>query len=1168
VSAVHPSALKHLLLPVLLALLVLRVPVPISAQPDLAPELLPLLVQAQQTGSVRVIVELAVPFQPEGALQSASAQRSAIGIAQAELLNALASYNPQSVIPYQTIPYLALTVDEAALRALAVSALVTRITPDLELYPVLDSSTALIGAPAVWASGVDGSGQTVAVLDTGIQNNHPFLNGKVVAEGCFSTIGGGVGSNCPNGLAQQIGVSAATPCSQAFCFHGTHVAGIAAGLNGSSGGAALHGVARGANLIGVQVSSKRLTGCDDFFVSCNVVFTSNVIQGLEYVYGLRSTYIIAAVNMSLGSANVFDRQCDDVAPAVKAVVDNLRAASIVTVVASGNSGSSTGISAPACVSNVVSVGATTDANVIADFSNSSPLIDLLAPGVAITSSIPGSTYSVQEGTSMAAPHVAGAFALLRDAQPSATIDQMVSALQISGFLVTDPANGIIRPRIRVDTALTTLGAGVPERYRLVINEVKLESQQAIEVYNADTRSAVLTGWRLYGYGSTGALEINYTFPTGFTLAPGAYVVVQRGTGTNTPVLLYMGNVATTWSAGSGGALRLNNGALDVDFVRWGTVNPNVNPGIGTAWTGNNPTPPTTGQTLGRSGSSEDIDDGRDWLPMPPSLGTQNTLLLANDSAAGALQITPLPYTHTMQTQFATTGSGEQIPAPRPPECDVEIQKAVWYRYTATDVLTLTADTLGSAVDTIMVLWQGTLPSLTYVACNDDITPGTQPSSRIRWTTQPGATYYLMIGNYGVGGTTTINVAETGSIPDLFEDRFVITSLPYSSTVDVSTASVSVNDPNDDECRTIDLIGIPFYFPPSFTLWWEYTPGTAQTVNFAASSPNAYLLLAIYTGTPGSLTQVYCANDVLESASGTLTLNQNQTYYIVVSDLSDMPDQPPQTTISLSMSYVTVTNTPTATSTATATQTRTPTSTSTATRTPTSTSTATATRTLTSTSTGTATATRTPTPTNTGTMISTPTTTHTSTSTGTIINTPTLTRTSTATPTPTSTPLTNLIQNGSFSPGLAPWLPYSTPNSSIIQYRIENGVLEFYRVPLPGRAAQALVLQSTGAAMTTGQGLRAEFKLGNSSPVRLRVTILLHEASFSDLQVCTFWLPPGAPLQTYTMLTFASTNWQNTTMSIYASTVSNQGYIRVDDVALYHDPQVNTDQTRCIDPYTP
>jgi hypothetical protein len=126
------------------------------------------------------------------------------------------------------------------------------------------------------------------------------------------------------------------------------------------------------------------------------------------------------------------------------------------VVASGNDGFKDGVSAPACVSTVVTVGATTKGDQVWQRSNSSDLVELLAPGVDITSSVPGGRYASFTGTSMATPHVAGAWAVMRGVLPTASVDTVLNALRTTGLPVTDPANDVTVPRIRVLSASVLL----------------------------------------------------------------------------------------------------------------------------------------------------------------------------------------------------------------------------------------------------------------------------------------------------------------------------------------------------------------------------------------------------------------------------------------------------------------------------------------------------------------------------------------------------------------------------------------------------------------------------------------------------------------------------------------------------------------------------------------
>jgi hypothetical protein len=201
----------------------------------------------------------------------------------------------------------------------------------------------------------------------------------------------------------------------------------------------------------VQVFSRFNTpaGCDPDPAPCTGGFTGDIIKGLERVYELRDTHTFAAVNMSLGGGQ-FSSACDG--SPEKPIIDNLRSANIATVVSSGNAGFTNAIEAPGCISTAIAVGATTKADQVPSFSNGhATLVDLLAPGVAINSAVPGGGFASFSGTSMATPHVAGAWALLREHSPDASVADILADLQATGLMVTDtrPGAGYAHPRIRI-----------------------------------------------------------------------------------------------------------------------------------------------------------------------------------------------------------------------------------------------------------------------------------------------------------------------------------------------------------------------------------------------------------------------------------------------------------------------------------------------------------------------------------------------------------------------------------------------------------------------------------------------------------------------------------------------------------------------------------------------
>jgi subtilisin len=422
--------------------------------------------KAASEGAVHVIVKLRVPFTPEGLLRSHAAvgiQQHGIRTAQGSVLSALGRHGHAVRHRYDTIPFVALKVGPGALQALAgLPSVIARVEEDTLSAPLLAEGVPLVEGPHAWASGSDGTGQVIAILDTGVDSAHPFLAGKVVEEACFARGQDGgftVGGDCPNGQETQVGTGSGAPCTYATsgCRHGTHVAGIAAGSL-----ATLSGVAPGAGVMAVQVFS-RFTGSPCAGAGedpCLLSFTSDQMAALERVYNLRNTRTFAAVNMSLGGGQSTS-PCD--ADPRKPIIDNLRAAGIATVIASGNDGFTNALSAPACISTAISVGSTGDGShgaaidQVSSFSNSAAFLSLLAPGAVINSSVTGGGFANFMGTSMAAPHVAGAWAILKQKAPNAPVSTLLNALQATGLAVMDSGNGISKSRIRISKALESLG---------------------------------------------------------------------------------------------------------------------------------------------------------------------------------------------------------------------------------------------------------------------------------------------------------------------------------------------------------------------------------------------------------------------------------------------------------------------------------------------------------------------------------------------------------------------------------------------------------------------------------------------------------------------------------------------------------------------------------------
>lgn len=387
---------------------------------------------ARRKGLTRVIVGLRTPMRFESAMSGPeiATQRRRLRETQDRVATrALGPAGATAAVRFDHIPYVSLWATPEQLDRLLADPDVASVERDIPVPPTLKDSTKIIHATDLFAKFIDALGRTVAVLDTGVSLKHPMLEGKVVSQACYSTNEPAetATSICPGGDPEDTGENSGRACTNVpnGCEHGTHVASIAVG-----DGSRFDGVARGASLIPIQVFT-RFETCDGAPSPCVLSFTTDQIKGLERVYKLRNRFTIDVVNMSVG-AGKHAGTCDGKSPALKTSIDNLRSAGIATVISSGNDGQFAKIGFPACISSAIAVGSTTKSDVIAFTSNHSSLVKLLAPGEAIEAAVPPKKFAVLSGTSMAAPHVSGAFAIMRDAQPEASVDDILAALQCSG----------------------------------------------------------------------------------------------------------------------------------------------------------------------------------------------------------------------------------------------------------------------------------------------------------------------------------------------------------------------------------------------------------------------------------------------------------------------------------------------------------------------------------------------------------------------------------------------------------------------------------------------------------------------------------------------------------------------------------------------------------------
>ena len=343
---------------------------------------------------------------------------------------------------YESIPAVAGTVrSERALARLAARAEVVRVYPALDLQYELVATVAQIRANARHAQGNLGAGVVVAVLDSGVDTDHPDLANSLVGQECFLSAGG-----CPGGGTRRSGPGAA----EDDVGHGTHVAGIVTSNGGVSDGP---GVAPSAGILAMKIGN------------ASGVATADWIAALDFILS-HPQLGVRVVNMSFGTSVFFSASdCDSTEPVAAGAVNSLRANGVITFAASGNQSQPNGIVLPACFHNVVSVGSVSALDAVSALTNTAPNLDVLAPGELVDSTYLNGGHTVLSGTSMATPHASGCAALLLEAGDANTPDQIEALLESSLVRPVDPDNGLAFPRINCRPGGQDLdNDGIPDEF--------------------------------------------------------------------------------------------------------------------------------------------------------------------------------------------------------------------------------------------------------------------------------------------------------------------------------------------------------------------------------------------------------------------------------------------------------------------------------------------------------------------------------------------------------------------------------------------------------------------------------------------------------------------------------------------------------------------------------
>jgi subtilisin family serine protease len=380
---------------------------------------------------------------------------------------------------------------------------VKSIVVDKPVRAFLQDSVPLINATSAWSIkisniNITGIDKTICILDSGINFTHPDLIGK--------------NKTC---IIDCINKACIENCSVADDYgHGTHVAGIAA----ASGG--LNGVAIGANLIGVKVLNSAGSGS-----------ISDIDAGLDWCISNSEIYNISVISMSLGTdcdtypQYCYSYYCDDDWNTTAQRINNATSKNISVIIASGNDGNSQKISAPSCVYNATSVSATNKDDTFASYSNRNNITDLIAPGTSITSTKNIGGYEARSGTSMATPHVAGAFAIIRQffrlqnlRVPTSL--EILSILNSTGKQINDTGgNGLNYSRINIYSAIISMDVLNPEVNLLSPQNATNYFGSSIN-FSCSANNVRLSNITLYIWNSTSIYnksEINYVSGTSATV---------------------------------------------------------------------------------------------------------------------------------------------------------------------------------------------------------------------------------------------------------------------------------------------------------------------------------------------------------------------------------------------------------------------------------------------------------------------------------------------------------------------------------------------------------------------------------------------------------------------------------------------------------------------------
>ncbi len=506
----------------------------VAVKARLDKELQKILKQAGKPASGARPSSLASGTKPAGAVPAQNGQLVEVVITASDVEKAKQAVNGlggKVTFESKLAKTIAALVPANSITALQLSAGITGLNANRKYGSSLAQSVPEVNAPLAWATGYNGSGVRIAIVDSGVDSGHSMLKGRVVEEKDFTSSGT---------VMDQFG-------------HGTHVAGIAAGSNASGG--LYNGVAPGALLINAKVLDASGFGT-----------TQTIIAGLDWAANPdgNDTTPDGAKVVSISFGGAYDSSDEPLAAEIRALV----ARGIAVVAAAGNCGVQcpasycagfTGVTFPGTMPEVITVGTVDKELKAVCFSaggsvNGELKPDLVAPGIEITSSIPGG-YRTASGTSMSTPFVSGAAAILLQKYPDIPPTTLKLLLESTASDLGAPGKDAV-----FGTGLLDLNASMQvnlsdyTNLTLTLPSAVLRGDDVVVAVNTSVEAASVIGKVLQPSGAT--------VPISFTKqSPLSWAAVINGTDTEDAGSYFVTTVSGGKSAGA--VFAANNFSLDL-----------------------------------------------------------------------------------------------------------------------------------------------------------------------------------------------------------------------------------------------------------------------------------------------------------------------------------------------------------------------------------------------------------------------------------------------------------------------------------------------------------------------------------------------------------------------------------------------------------------------------